>query len=365
VVDSGHVPGRGDAARFRLAIVGCGTVARHLVTLLDRVRPELEARFRLAFDVTLVATRTSGIAVADDEWPGSVVRPAAAPVPSVPPTGGRPRRRPISDLPTVLADPATRYDMLVELTTAVPADGEPAATYLRSALGSGRHAVTANKPPIAWHGRDLVALAASRGVRLRCEATTMDLLPVQRLRESVLPVGSIASFAGVVNSTTNHVLTAMAAGRSGDEALREAQALGIAEADPRHDMDGHDAAMKATIIANLLLEPTEAITPAHVDRLGLEAVPGGWPAAAVSRGARVRLVARGRAIGDERRTVEVRVAPEELPLDDPLALVDGLSLGLTVDSELGGRLHVTLFEPHPAQTAYAVLVDLIALARGC
>ena len=154
---------------------------------------------------------------------------------------------PVVALPRGPCGPGNPVRRARGLSTVAPADGEPAATYLRAALGSGRSAVSANKGPIAWHGRELAGLAAANGAALRYEATTMDCLPVHAIRERIVPVGRVTAFAGIVNSTTNLVLTAMAAGRSAAGALAEAQQLGIAEADPRNDTEGHDAALKATI----------------------------------------------------------------------------------------------------------------------
>jgi len=357
-------PARGAVRDRRIALVGYGSVGRALATLLERVAPELAARFGVRATVTLVATRTLGVLVDPLGVPAARLETAAARAAR----HGRPR--PIADLLETLADPATPYDLLVEATTASPHDGEPAAAHIRAALASGRDAITANKGPIAWHGRELDALAVRHGARLRYEATLMDCLPVQVLRESVVPVGRIRSFRGIVNSTTNLMLSAMAAGRSPGEALEEAQRLGIAEADPRHDTEGHDAALKATILANLLLDPAEPITPDLVERKGLEGVADDWPARAARRGSRVRLVARGSdgansasPAGPAAARPAVTVLPEELPLDDPLALVDGRSMALSVETELAGRLTAIVTEPSVEHTAYAILMDLVALER--
>jgi len=345
---------------LRLALVGFGAVAHALVALLEQTAEELVRERGVAFVPALVATRRRGVVLLP-EW----TRPAdLVPEFLLAPGFGPGPARPIEELAGVLADPRTPYDVLVELSTVAPADGEPASTNLRSALRSGRHAVTANKGPIAWHGRELAELAAASATALRYEATTMDCLPVHAIRERIVPVGRVTAFAGIVNSTTNLVLTAMAAGRSAAQALAEAQQLGIAEEDPRNDTEGHDAVLKATILANLLLEPADPLTPDRVDRRGLETVPDAWPARAAAAGGRVRLVARGWREGPDGRIAAARVRPEELPLGHPLALVDGTSMALDVDTEYAGTLHMALVEPHVEQTAYAVLTDLLALAAG-
>jgi homoserine dehydrogenase len=338
----------------RLALVGFGAVARALVALLEQTAEELARERGVAFAATIVATRRRGVVVLPDG-----TRPADLAAEFL-----VAHARPIDELPAVLADLRTPYDVLVELSTVAPSDGEPAATYLRAALASGRGAVSANKGPIAWRGRELADLAAANGTALRYEATTMDCLPVHAIRECIVPVGRVTAFAGIVNSATNLILTAMAAGRSAAQALAEAQQLGIAEADPRNDTEGHDAVLKATILANLLLEPADPLTPDRVDRRGLEAVPDDWPSRAAAAGGRVRLVARGWREGPDGRVAAARVGPEELPLGHPLALVDGTSMALDVETEHAGTLHLALVESHVEQTAYAVLTDLLAIAEA-
>ncbi|MGO9207177.1 MAG: homoserine dehydrogenase [Candidatus Limnocylindrales bacterium] len=362
-----------------MALAGYGAVGRALTALLARSAAEVARRYGVAFEVTAVATRGAGLAVNADGMdrerlavasraalPSSTLVPEAV-LDSAPPRAEQPapaRSGRWQDLVAFLADPAAPYDVLVETTTQSPADGEPAATYVRAALRSAHDVVTANKGPIAWHGPELDRLAASTGARLRYEAALMDCLPTHAIREFLVPVGRVLSFAGIVNATTNVVLSAMADGRGAAEALAGAQRAGLAEADARNDLEGHDAALKATILANLLLDPREPVRPDRVERHGLEAVPDAWPVDAASRSARVRLVARGESEGeDPRRTVHVRVGPEELPLEDSLATVGGTSMALRVASEFGGRLQLTLLDAPVEQTAYAILMDLVALGR--
>jgi homoserine dehydrogenase len=347
--------------RRRLALAGYGAVARALVALLEQAADELAVRYAVSYDVTAVATRRRGLVA--DAGGVDLGRLVAAPHPTSGPWAGAGPGQ-WADLVTFLADPAAPYDILVEVTTQAPADGEPAAGHIRAALASGRDVVTANKGPVAWHEAELRRLAAASGARLRYEAALMDCLPTHAIRETLLPVGRVERFAGIVNATSNAILTAMAEGRSAAEALAEAQRAGQAEADPRNDTEGHDAALKATILANLLLDPREPITPDRVERRGLEAVPDAWPAQAVARAARVRLVARGERLGEGSGDgVRVRVGPEELPLADSLAAVGGTSMALRVTSEYGGDLQLTLLGAPVQATAYAILMDLVALER--
>ncbi len=157
-------------------------------------------------------------------------------------------------------------DLLVEITTLNPADGQPALDHVRAALESGKHVATANKGPIAHGLRELRALAAAQGVGLRFESTLLDGTPIINMMEYCLPVTEVISFRGLLNSTSNYVLSLMAGGMTLEDAVAEAQRAGVAEADPSNDLDGWDASVKATVIANALMGAD--IRPADVRRTG-------------------------------------------------------------------------------------------------
>ena len=227
---------------------------------------------------------------------------------------------------------------------------------IRAAFAAGVHAITANKGPIALHGPELRAEASAAGLALRYEATLMDCLPVLALRDAAIPVGEVERFAAIPNSTSNFVLDAMARGRGRDAAVAEAQRLGIAEADPSFDLDGWDGAFKAAILAQHLLGLD--VRAPDVVRSGLSAVDPAEPAAAFAAGERLRIVARG-----DRTTGRVRVGPERVPAASALGAAGGFSMALSVETRLAGRLDLVLVEPHTPQTAYAILVDLLAIDR--
>jgi homoserine dehydrogenase len=248
-------------------------------------------------------------------------------------------------------------DVLVEMTPLDPIAGEPALTYIREALTAGMHVVTANKGPIARAYRELNALATKQGRLLRFEATLADCLPVFTLRRSALPLAKISAIRGIVSSTNNHILTAAAAGVPFADALAEAQRLGIAEADPRNDLDGHDAAAKATILANVLMDAD--LVPEDVSREPIDERAATAARAAAENGDRVRPV-----IEIARRDGEVVAAfrPRRLGPLDPLYSVDDFSMGLVYETDLAGRVVVQLHDPHVDQVAYALLTDLLEIA---
>jgi homoserine dehydrogenase len=258
-------------------------------------------------------------------------------------------------------------NVLVELTTLEPRTGLPAIDHVRDALRAGKHVVTANKGPIAHRYAELSGMAWAARRELRFEATLADCLPVFNLRRSALPLAEIRSIRGIVSSTTNHILSAAARGIAFADALREAQRLGIAEADPRNDLEGWDAAAKATILANVLMDARIAIE--DVRREPIDDATARAARRAAAEGARlrplieiVRRPSHPRAHHVEPTAVSASFGPRRLDPLDPLYAVDGLSMALDMATDLAGRVVVQLHDPHVEQVAYAVLTDLLEIA---
>ncbi|OLC51912.1 MAG: hypothetical protein AUH85_18190 [Chloroflexi bacterium 13_1_40CM_4_68_4] len=317
---------------MRVALVGFGNVGRALARMILRTGAP--------FTVTALGTKSHG-AVVDAK--GIDLAPILAgtdlPLRTLPP---------MRDLPA---------DILVEITTLDPATGEPAITHIRQALDAGMHVVTANKGPIARAYRELDRLAAARGRLLRFEATLADCLPVFTLRRAALPLAEIRSIRGIVSSTNNHILSACATGSSFADALAEAQRLGIAEADPRNDLEGHDAAAKATILANVLMGGD--LRPEDVAREPIDERAGEQARSVAAFGERMRPLIE--LVRREGRVV-ASFGPRMVGAMDPLYAVDGFSMGLVFETDLAGRVAVQLHEPHIDQVAYAILTDLLEIA---
>lgn len=249
-------------------------------------------------------------------------------------------------------------DVLVEITPLDPQNGEPAITHCRLALRRGLHVVTANKGPVAFALRRLAALAVRHRVQFRYEGAVMDGAPIFNLAALCLPGARVLGFRGVLNSTTSHVLSRMEEGRSAASALAEMQAAGIAEADPRHDLLGWDAALKACALANALMGAS--VRPRDVGRRGITGIGPSQIRRAARAGRRIRLVARGRRVGGR---VAVSVAPRALALGDPLA-ASGPDAVLILETDLMGEIGVIERGATVDQTAYALLSDLLSICRG-
>jgi homoserine dehydrogenase len=248
-------------------------------------------------------------------------------------------------------------DVLIEITPLDPRRGQPAVDHVRQALGRGMHVVTANKGPVAFALRPLKALAARKKRLFLHEGAVMDGTPVFNLAERCLRGARILSFRGTLNSTTNLVLSRMEEGLTASAAVREAQALGIAEADPRNDLEGWDAAVKGCAIANGLMGAS--IRPSQVRRRGIAGLSGLDARRALRAGTRLRLVARGVRQG---RRVRISVAPERVPFGDPLS-GSGPDAALVLGTDLMGEIGVFERGATVDQTAYALLSDLLQVVR--
>ncbi len=250
------------------------------------------------------------------------------------------------------------YDVLVEMTPlSVEGRGEPAITHVREALDRGRHVVSANKGPLAWAYRELAARARAAGASFLHEATVMDGVPVFNLARHGLRGATIRRIEGILNSTTNVVMGVLEGGGTVEEAVARAQAGGYAEADPAHDLDGWDAAVKIAALANVLMDA--GLRPEDVPRASVRGLTALRARDALGRGARLKVVAE--AVRGE-GGVRAQVALREVPREDPFALVSGTSSILRLETDLAGRLVVTEEGPDLTTTAYGVLSDLLALA---
>jgi len=246
-----------------------------------------------------------------------------------------------------------RSDLIVELIGGL----EPAREYLLRAMRAGRHVVTANKQLLSHHGEELWDVAREQHVQLRFEGAVAGVVPVIRVLAESLAGASIDRVHGIVNGTTNFILTEMErTGGSFAQALAEAQRLGYAEADPTDDVTGRDAAAKMAIIARLAFE-----TPVHIDQVryeGIEQIQPDDLEYARDLGLGLKLIGTAERVGVD--SLSVRVYPAFLYPGHPLASVSGPFNAVTVESE--AITEITMSGPGAGgpQTASAVLGDVIS-----
>jgi homoserine dehydrogenase len=249
---------------------------------------------------------------------------------------------------------AAKGDVLFEATSLNVETGEPAIDHLRAALEHGAHAITANKGPIVHAYPDLRALAQQRERHFLFESTVMDGIPVFSMFRENLPAIRLLGFRGILNSTTNVILSGMEAGLTFEESLRKAQEIGVAETDASHDLEGWDAAVKVAALVTVLME--EPIRLSDIQREGILGLSTEQVRAAHAAGTPYKLVCEARRRADG---IEARVGPQRLPLSDPLARVAGTSSIVYFETDVFPGLVLTEENPGIYATAYGMLADFI------
>ena len=252
----------------------------------------------------------------------------------------------------------TEADALVELSYTDLKTGQPALDHIRLALQKGRHVVTSNKGPIALRYPELARLAEEMGVEIGVEGTVLSGTPALHLGRDLLKGAIIHKIQGILNGTTNYILTQMETGASYAEALAGAQTQGYAEADPTGDVEGYDAAAKVAILSNLLMEYPLALE--QVERTGITGLTRPDIEGARAAGQRWKLIGTLERAGER---IVGSVRPVRLPLSHPLANVTGATNAITYTTEILGQ--VTLSGPGAGrkETGYAIISDLLSIYR--
>jgi len=335
---------------FNLCLLGFGNVNRTLVELLRLKNAELRERYGSAWRVTGVASRRLGWWANPDGFD----------------VDGLLNARDSSAFAELRGQECSRHtdwlrsaqaDVLFEATSLNVENGQPAIDYIHAALEHGAHAITANKGPIVHAYRELRDLATERGKQFLFEATVMDGVPIFSLFRNTLPTIEVKGFTGILNSTTNVILTGMERGLSFDDALRHAQRLGVAETDASYDIEGWDAAVKVAALVNVVMGVR--LLPGDVKRQGISQLRGEDVRAARTAGRPYKLVCRAQrnAAG-----VSASVRPEQLPLTDPMALVTATSSIIQFETDIFPGLTITEENPGLYATAYGMLADFIRAA---
>jgi homoserine dehydrogenase len=336
--------------QINFAFIGFGHVGRAFARLLIDRKKWLLREFGLEWKLTGIATRNHGTCIDHNGLPIRKI------------LGSWKRHSNLDQFNEGPAcDSTTDFirqcgaDVLFEMSV-LNLTGEPAATYMREALGAGLHVITTNKGPVATHFRQLTELARLRGVRFLYEGTVMDGAPVFNLVRQTLPATRIRSLRGILNSTTNYILTQMEQGTPFESALDYARNVGLAEADPSLDLEGWDAAAKLSVLIQAMMGGR--VKPKDIERGGISEETGREARAAVRRDRRLRLVARayrqgGRVIG--------KVELQELEISDPLAGVRGLGNILILNTDTMRELAIVENNPSVDQTAFGLFSDLISL----
>ena len=328
--------------QIRIALIGYGKVGQAFARMLERKKDFINEKFGKDPVITAIVTGRKG----------GVVRPDGIDIDAL-----TDEMFDINMKALTVID-SGEYDVMIELTPINIMTGQPATDHIRHALDLGKHVITANKGPIAWHYRELRDLARNKGVQFCHEATVMDGAPVYNLVKENLMGCKITEVKGILNATTNFILTEMEKGISYEDAIEEGRRQGFVEADPSMDLDGWDASAKLTALMNVLMDVQ--ITPMDIKRTGISGVTKADIDKADEQGKKIKLLCHGTMVdGEPVGTVE----PTLVDKNDLAAIMDATMSYVTVNTDLTGEMTMIehAFEPEIDHTAYGVLSDLLRI----
>ena len=337
---------------MKLAFIGFGTVAQGLAKLLVEKKADLAQRYGARFHVVAIVTQRRGSLYDPDGLDLNAALSAAR-------SGSLEKCAAHAkgwDAHKVITE--SNADVILENTPTNLQDAEPAMTHVKTALAWGKHVITANKGPIALAHRELTALAKARDAHLLFEGTVLSGTPILSLAKYGLGGCRITELAGILNGTTNYILTQMESGMGYADALKQAQGLGYAEADPSADVEGFDALAKIVILANVLMGADLKV--ADVEREGITRISTDDIKSAKAQGKRWKLIGRAKLDSD---AVKASVKPTLVSLDDPLASVGAAMNALTFGTDVLKSVTITGAGAGGPQTGFALLSDLLELHR--
>ena len=336
----------------KIALAGCGNVGTALLEILQEKRSELAGKYGFTFEVVLICDLMKGN-IADSQGLdlGKVLDAIHT-------------RRGFAELPQARGTFAEMLESshATVLAEATPMDlktGEPGMTHMKTALSHGVSVVTTNKGPISLALDELVKLGAEHGASLRFEGTVMSGTPfISMIREGMVGC-KVKKVAGILNGTTNFMLTKMGEGLTYDQALEEARSHGYTEADPSMDVEGWDPAVKVSIMAKIFFGMDVPVT--KVDRTGITGITPGKVMEAAAAGCKVKLLA---GVEEGPKGFHAFVKPAKVPFSDPLASIDSATNAVTITTDNLGD--VTIIGPGAGrrETGQALLEDIFALCRG-
>ena len=333
---------------YKLALLGFGNVGQALAQLLINKEAELAENHSIKFIVTAIATKSHGRAINAN---GLDLKKAL----EIMSDGGSLDDISLSPPPEDNFEfiKASGADVLFENSPVNYTNGQPAISHIECALENGMHCMTANKGPVVHGYEKLTKLATDKGLKFYFESTVMDGAPVFSVFRE-LPVTNLSSIQGVLNSTTNLILTHMEEGESLEEATKYAQKIGIVEADPSGDLEGWDATIKLCALVTVLMGI--ALKPDQVEREGIMSITPEMIAAAKAEGKRYKLVAQ--AVKNS-NGLTASVSPQLVGTNSAFYNISGTSSIVQFESDVLGKLSITEEDPSTLTTAYGLLADFI------
>ncbi len=335
-----------------IALIGFGTVAKGLCEILKEKKSYLNNKYN--FDYAIVA-------VADFAY-GNVYNPDGLDIDQMIKEAEAKQKftKDRTNLETEDLIKQCNANIVCELTYTDLKTGGPAIGFCKAALSSGKHVVTSNKGPAALYYPEMKKLADENGVKFMIEGTVVAGTPIINLTDGPLAGCEISKIRGILNGTTNYMLTEMEKGMGYADVLKVAQDLGYAEADPTGDVEGHDARGKVTILANIVMGASLKISDVSCE--GITKISKEDIADAKAKNARWKLIGSvekkdGKVIGS--------VAPEMIDLSHPLAGVMGATNALTFTTDLLGDVTIVGAGAGKIETGFSILTDMLAIHRSC
>jgi len=338
---------------YNLALIGFGNVARAFARLLLRKQELLKSQYDISFSFTGISTGRHGFAVN----PGGLdIQKALALVESAESIFAL-STFDVQDSIAVIKH--SNADVMFENSPVNTQTGQPALDHIRTALELGMHTITANKGPVVHGYRELTALANSRGKVFRFESTVLGGSPVFSVFRETFPLAELSSFKGILNATTNIILSRMENGESYEEAVKYCQSVGVAETDPTNDVDGWDAAIKVAALITVLMDTP--FTPQQVNPMGIRGITSEMIARAKEKGKRYKLVCSVEKTGEQ---IKARVAPELVDPASPLYGMMNSSTGISFRTDVLPDYSITVSEREgmaggPIETAYGLFADFV------
>ncbi len=337
--------------KVKLVMIGFGTVGQGFAELLLQKKEQLQKHYQLEPSVVAIADLKYGVAVSEQ---GVALEQALKAVSLEDGFAGAGLA--VKNITTEELLKQMDYHVLVELTPTNLQTGEPALSFIRTALETGHHAITTNKGPCALYLSTLLQLAREKQVQFRYEGTVLAGTPLLNLAETGLAGLEIQKVEGIVNGTCNYILTRMEEGMAYQEALKKAQELGYAEANPEADVEGWDAVAKVMILSQALFQ--HRISKEDVDRQGITDISVADVEEAKKQNESWKLIA---SVENRNGRIMASVKPQRIPNSHPLAGVKGATNAVTLTTDY--LQQVTIVGPGAGkhETGYAVLNDLIAI----
>lgn len=336
---------------IRTALLGLGNVNIGLLEILRQKGAQLKQRYSIEFAIAAVAD-SSGVAIHPDGFDYNELISLKSAKGKVSSLKGYLRGVSSETLPS-----HSDAELLIESSPVNLETGNPGLAAAVNGLQKGWNVVFANKAPLVLAFDDLHALANATHTKLAFSATVCGGLPVINVLQRDMKVASFKNFRGILNATTNHILQALATGGTMEEAIKEAQRVGAAEADPMHDVLGHDAANKLYIIMKSFTDFSGSIH--DIETEGIQNVTATQLAASRKRGNTIKLVASAMPVGNH---WTLSVKPSEVKSTSFLGQCEGWEMGVQFETDLYESIAMKIYEEDPLATSAAVLRDALEVS---